>query len=101
MRKVWLGALSFILFGGLAGTVQAQGVCAGDCGGEDNVGISELVTCVGISLGTITSDCTACDVDQDGNVEINELILAVNASLCGCPGCATRPTPTPGGSAIC
>ena len=95
----WSG--KFVLLGWLAGPVHGQGACPGDCDGGDTAGISELVTCVGLSLGTSNSDCTACDVDQDGMVEINELILAVNASLCGCPGCTARPTPTPGSGAIC
>lgn len=105
MKKVWLGAVSFILFGWLALPVQAQ-VCPGDCDGGDEVGISELITCVNISLGNAElSTCTACDPNGDDSVAINELILAVNASLCGCGGCPTpvpgTPTPTQGPGGIC
>jgi cysteine-rich repeat protein len=101
MKKVWLGAVTFILLACLPMTAQGQAACAGDCSGDEEVGINELITCVGISLGNLDlSTCEACDPDGDGQVEINELILAVNASLCGCPGCRARPTPTPGG-AIC
>jgi cysteine-rich repeat protein len=102
MKKVWLGAVAFILLAGLPMTAQGQPACAGDCDGTDIVGINELITCVGISLGNLDlSVCTACDPSGDGDVGINELILAVGASLCGCPGCETRPTPTPGDDPIC
>ena len=98
MKKVWLGVASFILVGWLAMPVEAQ-ECAGDCGDDGETGISELITCVNISLGNSQlSSCTACDVDGDGEVEINELILAVNASLCGCAGCVPPPTQTPAAS---
>jgi hypothetical protein len=60
--------------------------CAGDCGGDHTVSISELISCVNIALGSAPpGNCTACDVDGSGDVAINELIAAVNAALTGCP----------------
>jgi hypothetical protein len=50
------------------------------------VTISELIHGVNIALGQLPlSGCP--DFDQDGSdeVEINELIAAVNAALNGCP----------------
>lgn len=82
--------------------------CVGDCDGNGEVAINELITGVGISLGTRNpDDCPAFDADGDGNVAINELITGVNSALLGCgaipstptatatPGPET-PTPTPG-----
>jgi hypothetical protein len=61
-------------------------VCVGDCNGGDTVTISELITCVNISLGTRPlSSCRACDGDGNGMVGVNELVRAVNNSLNGCP----------------
>jgi 6-phosphogluconolactonase (cycloisomerase 2 family) len=60
--------------------------CPGDCDDSGSPGISELVRCVNIALGsTAVGACPACDVDGNGQVAINELIQAVNAALSGCP----------------
>jgi hypothetical protein len=41
---------------------------------------------VNIALGTAAvSTCSACDSNHDGQVEINEIIAAVNNALNGCP----------------
>jgi hypothetical protein len=67
---------------------QCQGStpCAGDCDGSGDVGISELVTCVNVALGSAElSSCPACDLDNSGDVQINELVTAVNAALSACP----------------
>ncbi len=76
--------------------------CPGDCGGSQQVTITDLITCVSIALENQTvSACMACDVDGNGVVTVNELIQAVSAALYGCPGAATPtpqggpPTPTP------
>jgi hypothetical protein len=76
--------------------------CPGDCGGVLQVTITDLVTCVAIALDSQpVSACTACDLDGDQMVGVNELIKAVSAALYGCPGAATPtpagaiPTPTP------
>src|SRR4029453_11149713 len=61
---------------------QAVSRCPGDCGDSSEVGINELIICVNISLGSAAADtCSACDVDGDGEVEVNELILPRNPSL--------------------
>jgi hypothetical protein len=65
---------------------RAAPTCAGDCAGDGNVAINELITCVNIALGSAPlSNCLACDPDGGGSVAINELIAAVNAALGGCP----------------
>jgi cysteine-rich repeat protein len=104
MKNVWLGAVSLVVFGGLAMPAQAQTPCAGDCDGSETVAINELITCVNISLGnTPLSSCTACDPDGGGTVAINELIQAVSRSLFGCSGTPlpTRTATPVGTQAIC
>ena len=72
-------------WGGVAGLAAPTptprgGVCVGDCDGSGDVTINEIITCVNIALGTAAvSTCSACDSNHDGQVEINEIIQAVNA----------------------
>jgi cysteine-rich repeat protein len=59
--------------------------CGGDCNGNNQVTVDELVTAVAIALGTRpVGDCSAADGDSSGSVEINELVTAVNHALSGC-----------------
>ncbi|MEO8603122.1 MAG: hypothetical protein ABI629_11155 [bacterium] len=59
--------------------------CPGDCNGDSEVAINELIVGVNIALGTSPlSTCPAFDSSGDGSVTINELIAAVNAALTGC-----------------
>lgn len=67
--------------------------CPGDCNGDGNVGIGELVVAVSISLERSAASCDAADVDGNGSVSISELIAAVSAALKGC--FAVQPSPTP------
>lgn len=70
------------------------GTCAGDCNGNRVVTVDELVRCVAIALGTHFYDCTACNVDPDGQLDVSDLVGAVNRALDGCPvGPAPAPTP--------
>lgn len=65
------------------------GSCPGDCNGDGQVLVNELVSGVGILLGF--ADLTACpSTDSDGNgvVSVNELVGAVRSALSGCD--ATR-----------
>jgi hypothetical protein len=65
--------------------------CSGDCNGDELVGVDELVTGVGITLGAQTTDsCPPFDVNDDDAVAVNELVLGVDAAMRGCdpePGC--------------
>lgn len=61
------------------------GLCPGDCGGDGEVTVDELITAINIALGELSIEqCPAADVDTDGQVTIGELIAAVNAALEGC-----------------
>ncbi len=68
-----------------ASNTPATPPCTGDCNGDERVGIGELITAVGISLGNQSIDaCRAADANGDELVGIGELISAVRASLEGC-----------------
>ncbi|MDX2170624.1 MAG: hypothetical protein SF182_26360 [Deltaproteobacteria bacterium] len=59
--------------------------CVGDCDRDGQVTINELITGVGIALGTqVLEQCESFDPSRNGAVEIHELIAAVNAALGGC-----------------
>ena len=60
--------------------------CAGDCNGDGQVSINELIQGVNIALGNAAaSTCVAFDRDDNGQVTVNELIAGVNSALGGCP----------------
>jgi len=59
--------------------------CAGDCDGDGEVAINELIVGVNIALGSApVGDCPAFDADGDSQVSIAELIRAVGRALSGC-----------------
>ncbi len=59
--------------------------CTGDCNGDRQVTIDELLTGVGIALGTLPlSACAAYDQSSGSPVTINELLRAVGNALNGC-----------------
>jgi hypothetical protein len=67
----------------MCGTVPT---CPGDCNGDGQVTVNELIVGVNISLGSAPiSECPAFDTSGDGTVTVSELIQAVNAALAGCP----------------
>jgi uncharacterized repeat protein (TIGR03806 family) len=67
--------------------------CVGDCDGDRNVPINELIVGVNVALGGApVGSCAAFDRNDDGEVTIDELLAGVNNALGGCP---QDPTPTP------
>jgi hypothetical protein len=59
--------------------------CVGDCDGNGEVVINELVRGVNVALGNAPlTDCPSFDANRDGTVTINELVQAVNNALNGC-----------------
>lgn len=65
----------------------ATPACVGDCDGNSQVMVNELILGVTIALGSAEmSACPPLDVDDNGHVTINELIQAVNAALSDCGG---------------
>lgn len=70
----------------LYASAPAAAACGGDCSGDGEVTVDELIIGVNIALGSVTVDqCSSIDADSDGEVTINEIIGAVNAALTGCP----------------
>ncbi len=71
--------------------------CVGDCNGDDEVAVNELIVGVNIALGNqeVTS-CEAFDANDDGEVTISELIQGVSNALnqCGPVGPTDTPEPT-------
>jgi len=73
-----------------AGAAGAQ--CCGDCSGDGNVTINDLITAVNNALNGCTAEPCCGDCSGDGEVTINDLITAVNNALEGC----SEATPTVG-----
>lgn len=72
----------------------AGAACVGDCDGDGEVLINEIVAAVNIFLGTKdVSSCPNADQNGDGQVLINEIVGAVNSFL----DASTCPMVTPGG----
>lgn len=68
-----------------AGALPAA-ICAGDCNHDRKTAIDELVTGVGIALGTTRlSRCPVIDLSGDGGADVSELVRAVRDALGGCP----------------
>jgi hypothetical protein len=77
---IFAGAL--VLGFGTIGKVTAQESCVGDCNGDLEVTIDEIITCVNIALDLANLDtCPSCDGDGDGEVTIAEIITSVNIAL--------------------
>jgi sugar lactone lactonase YvrE len=71
-------------------TCRAGAQCGGDCNGDGQVTVGEIVTMVNIALGNVDiSACTAGDANHDDQITVNEILTAVVDALNGCP----RPTP--------
>lgn len=65
---------------------EGEPTCPGDCNGNGQVSINELIIGVNIALGNAPiADCPAFDANGSGDVGINELIQAVLSALNGCP----------------
>ena len=59
--------------------------CTGDCNGNGQVTVDEILTMVNIALGNAAiSQCEAGDVDRNGQITIDELLAAVSKALDGC-----------------
>lgn len=60
--------------------------CAGDCNGDGEITVDELITGVNVALGAADiSSCLAFDTNRDGTVTVDEILVAVNRALTGCP----------------
>jgi hypothetical protein len=68
------------------GNLTVVGACVGDCDGDGEVTIDDLLRLVNIALGTTAIDgCAVGDPNRDGRIAISELVTAVRNALRGCP----------------
>lgn len=59
--------------------------CAGDCDGDGEVSVDELIAGIRIALGAAAlAECPACDSDHDGQVTVDDVVRAVTAALRSC-----------------
>jgi len=59
--------------------------CSGDCGGDGQTTIDDLVTLIGVALGNgPVAACAAGDLDGDAEITVNEVVTAVTEALAGC-----------------
>ncbi|MFN8559862.1 MAG: hypothetical protein U0531_21760 [Dehalococcoidia bacterium] len=96
----WLaGIAAAVLALGAAGTAVA---CTGDCSGDGEVTVNEVILGVNIALGSASvGGCGAMDANGDGQVSIDEIISAINGALGGCAAVTPEEsTPTPTATAI-
>lgn len=60
--------------------------CPGDCDGNGNVSVDELVLGVGITMDQVpASECQAIDSDGDSQVSVADVVSAVANALSNCP----------------
>jgi outer membrane protein assembly factor BamB len=77
--------------------------CTGDCNGDGQVTIAEVLMGVSIAFGTLPlSACPAFDVNMDGTVSIDELIVAVSDAqhTCAMPTASPSPVSSAGDSVL-
>jgi len=68
--------------------VQRAGApaCVGNCSGDRQVSVADLLTMVNIALGNSpVTACEAGDGNLDGQITVDEILVAVNNALVGCP----------------
>ena len=61
-----------------------QITCVGDCNGDGEVTVNELVAMVNSALGPRRRLACAGDANGDGQITINEIVAGVNNALNGC-----------------
>jgi hypothetical protein len=68
------------------GSITVSQACPGDCNGNHEVTVDELLTGISVALGNVPMDqCPAIDANGDGTVTIDELLAGVINALSGCP----------------
>lgn len=70
----------------------SQTTCVGDCNGDDQVTVDEIVRMVGLVLGGGAAECAAADGDGNSAVTVDEVVTGVTNALFGCsPGLLPGP----------
>lgn len=65
----------------------AAAICSGDCQGDHEVSIDDLLCAVDALLTQAASGCLCADADGDGSAHIGEIVIAVHNALTGCVDC--------------
>lgn len=95
MRRITIGLGLGLTLLTLLWAASAQAACTGDCGGDGQVTVDEILVGVNIALGTASpSACGAMDANSDGQVTVDEVVGALNGALNGCLDVPPTPTPT-------
>lgn len=82
MKRTLMLAASMLAF---VAPAAAQ-VCDGDCNGDGQVTVDEIILAVNVALGqTAVTACRAADADADGAITVDEIVSAIGAALGGCP----------------
>jgi hypothetical protein len=72
---------------------SADAQCVGDCDGDGQVTVNELIKGTNIALGNLPlEECPSFDRNMDSQVTVDEILAAVDAAL---EGCDAPPSPTP------
>ncbi|HYD50533.1 MAG TPA: M20/M25/M40 family metallo-hydrolase, partial [Terriglobales bacterium] len=81
-ERIAFSALALIV---AAANASAQTVCSGDCDGDGEVIVAELLTGINIALGSAAiASCTGLDRDGDLQITVDELTAATGNALIGC-----------------
>ncbi len=77
---------SYAVDGGFLSTPLASpNPCVGDCSGDGQVTVDELVAMINIALGeSAVASCVAGDANGDGEITVDEILTAVSNTLNGC-----------------
>jgi hypothetical protein len=85
IRTLVVPALAFLLVTVRVGIGAVP--CPGDCNGDGETTIDELLQAVNIALGgAALASCVAADADENGEVTIDDIVVAVTTAADGCPG---------------
>ena len=66
-------------------TPTATASCVGDCDGDGQVTVDEILTLIDVALGSAAiTQCEPGDSNNDGRITIDEILMAVDNGLNGC-----------------
>ena len=78
--------MGLLVFGHACPGAADDIACVGDCNGDGQVDVAEVITGVNQTLGNTPLDvCPAFDCEEEGYVTIYCIVSALNAVLNGCP----------------
>lgn len=69
----------------LHAAARADSFCPGDCDGDGEVSVDEVVVSVPLLFGDSFGACPAADVDLNGTVAVAEVLRGLQSAIDGCP----------------